>query len=129
MLDMAIYRAPRAPRIVGRRVLSPTAQQCVAEALRLLCDGAPGLVGDEAWAEHERVRIEDEARGMKQAVLPLVCAPAPCEGVKEARVAGSVDARRQSVCSGSPVDGSSLETPVAGNSDPASCVDSGRGSY
>ncbi|MEB2187704.1 hypothetical protein VDS18_17685 [Xanthomonas campestris pv. campestris] len=63
---MAINRAPHI-----RRTLSPAAQQHVAEALRLLYSDAPGLAGDDALAERERLRMQDEAHHNPQAALPL----------------------------------------------------------
>lgn len=129
VLDMAIYRAPRASRISGRRVLSPIAQLYVAEALRVLSGESPGLVGDDALAERERARIEHEAAEAKQTVLPLACPPAPCGDVEAARAAGSVGEGDGRGCSGSPVDGSSLDTLVAGDQTRIGRVDSGRGSY
>jgi hypothetical protein len=77
VLEVAIYRAPRAPRSAGRRVLSPAAQRHVAEAMRVLAGEAPGLAGDEALAERERYRREQAAQAEPQAVLPLVPAPTP----------------------------------------------------
>lgn len=75
MLEMAIYRAPRAPHPAGRKTISPVARQHMAEAMRLLYDNAPGLSGDEALAERERFRREDEAREDPQSALPLESQP------------------------------------------------------
>lgn len=36
-----------------------------------LTDAVPALLGDEAIAERERLRVEDEARRNAQAVLPF----------------------------------------------------------
>ncbi|MBB4722716.1 hypothetical protein [Xanthomonas euvesicatoria] len=58
-----------------RRTLSPAAQQHVAEALRLLYSDAPGLAGDDALAERERLRAQDEARRNPQATLLLESQP------------------------------------------------------
>ncbi|EGD10523.1 hypothetical protein [Xanthomonas vesicatoria] len=62
---MTIDRAPRT------RTLSATAQRYVAEALQLLYGDAPGIAGDEALAQRERYRVQDEARENPQAALPL----------------------------------------------------------
>lgn len=43
----------------------------MAEAMRVLYGDAPGLSGDEALAERERFRREDEARSDVQQLLPL----------------------------------------------------------
>lgn len=43
--------------------------------MRLLYDNAPGLSGDEALAERERFRREDEARTDPQVALPLELQP------------------------------------------------------
>lgn len=45
------------------------------EAMRLLYGNAPGLSGDEALAERERLRREDEARTDPQSALPLGLQP------------------------------------------------------
>ncbi|WP_372165337.1 hypothetical protein [Xanthomonas euvesicatoria] len=58
-----------------RRTLSPVAQQHVAEALRLLYSDAPGLAGDDALAERERLRAQDEAHRNPQATLLLESRP------------------------------------------------------
>ncbi|AZR24393.1 hypothetical protein [Xanthomonas vasicola] len=63
----------RASRI--RRTLSPAAQQHVAEAMRLLYSDAPGLAGDDALAERERLRTQDEAHSNPQATLLLESRP------------------------------------------------------
>lgn len=75
MLEMAIYRAPRAPHPAGRKPISPVARQHMDEAMRLLYGNAPGLSGDEALAERERFRREDEARTDPQSALPLDLQP------------------------------------------------------
>ncbi|SBV37826.1 hypothetical protein STPYR_12769 [uncultured Stenotrophomonas sp.] len=105
----------------------PACRAQMAAAAAALDDNAPGLQGADALALREQLRV-DAGRRM-QAALPLVCAPVPCAGVEAARAAGSVGMGGYASRSGSPVDGSSLGAPVAGNSDPVSCVDSGRGSY
>ncbi|WP_115528324.1 hypothetical protein [Xanthomonas arboricola] len=72
---MAIYRAPRAPHPASHKTISPAARRHMAEAMRLLYDNAPGLSGDEALAERERFRREDEARTDPQSALPLELQP------------------------------------------------------
>lgn len=59
------------PSLRIRRTLSPAAQRHVAEALHLLYSDAPGLAGDDALAERERLRAQDEGRSNPQATLPL----------------------------------------------------------
>jgi len=105
----------------------PACRAQMAAAAAALGDDTPGVQGADALALREQLRV-DAGRRM-QAALPLVCAPVPCAGVEATRAAGSVGMGGYASRSGSPVDGSSLGTPVAGNSDPVSCVDSGRGSY
>lgn len=105
----------------------PACRAQMAAAAAALDDNTPGVHGADALALREQLRV-DAGRRM-QAVLPLACAPVPCGGVEATRAAGSVGMGGYAACSGSPVDGSSLCTPVAGNSDPASCVDSGLGTY
>ena len=67
---MAIYHPPRTPRS-GRRVISEAARQSIAEAQRLLYGNAPGIVGDEALAERERLWAATEAASHSQGELPL----------------------------------------------------------
>ncbi len=125
-MAVAIYRAPQPPR----KPVGAACMRAMQAAALALTDAVPALVGDEAIAERERYRREDSAHQSVQGVLPLPCDPAPLQGADgRAAVDGSVGAVGTAIRSGSPVDGSSLDTPVAGNSDPGSCVDSGRGSY
>ncbi len=105
----------------------PACRAQIAAAAAALSDDTAGVQGADALALREQLRADAEWR--KQTALPLASAPVPCDGVEPTRAAGSVGAGGYQGYSGSPVDGSSLGTPVAGNSDPASCVDSGLESY
>ena len=129
-MAVAIYRSPQASRKRRRKPVSAAGVRAMHAAALALTDAVPALVGDEALAERERLRLLDEARHTTQGVLSLVCAPHPRVAADAvAWAAGSVGEGGSAARSGSPVDGSSLSTPVAGNSDPVSCVDSGLGSY
>lgn len=112
-----------------RKAVSATGLRGMQLAALALTDAVPALIGDDALIERERMRLEDEARLTMQAVLPLACTPAPCGDAEAARATGSVGEGGMSGCSGSPVDGSSLDTLVAGNQTRTGRVDSGRGSY
>lgn len=127
---MAIFHAPRAARTAGRKAISAVARGHIVEAMRLLYGDAPGLQGDEALAERERYRCEDEAREAAQGLLPLDLAPSPPVGASEtARTdAGSLNLNHEGVVQ-VPNDGSSPSMGPAGNSDPVSSVDSDAGSY
>ncbi|MBO9722617.1 hypothetical protein [Xanthomonas phaseoli] len=120
---MTIDRAPRT------RMLSATAQRYVAEALQLLYGDVPGLAGDDALAERERLRRADAADEHAQGVLPLPCAPSPREATESTRGQGGALNLNATTSGSAPGDGSSWPTPDAGNSDPVSLVDSAAGSY
>lgn len=125
---MAIYHPPRAPRS-GYRVISAAARQSIAEAARLLYDDVPGLVGDEALAERERMRLAAAEVQLTQPELPL-CGPAPLRVEVAPLAADRLHAPLNiNEYLTYPGDGSSLEGGAAGNSDPVSRVDSGLGSY
>lgn len=124
MHDMKTNRASHI-----RRTLSPAAQQHVAEALRLLYSDAPGLAGDDALAERERLRHADTAGAHAQGVLPLPCAPSPREAAERARAHGEALNLNERTRRSAPGDGSSWPTPDAGNSNPVPLVDSAAGSY
>lgn len=129
-MAVAIYRTPQASRKRRRKPLSAAGVLAMHAAALALTDAVPALVGDDALAERERLRLLDDARRTAQGVLSLVCAPSPRVAEDaDASAVRSVGAGGSTTRSGSPVDGSSSGTPVAGNSDPDSCVDSGRGSY
>lgn len=129
MLEMAIYRAPRAPHPAGRRCISEAARQHIAEAMQLLYGDAPGLVGDDALAERERLRCAVATEARAQGVLPLPCAPSPPEATESGRGQGGVLNLNAAASRSAPGDGSSLAIPPAGNSDPVPLVDSAAGSY
>lgn len=130
MMAMTVYTHRPSRRTRSRKVVSTAGLRAMQMAALALTDAVPALIGDDALAERERLRLEDQARRSAQGALPLAAAPSPGEVADaRARVRDSVAPPGIEARSGSPVDGSSLDTPVAGNSDPASCVDSGRGSY
>ena len=70
MIDLATIRAPRA-RNRRRGMISSAARRAMEEAARALTDAVPALVGDEAMAERERLRREDELRATAQRELDL----------------------------------------------------------
>lgn len=96
----------------------------------MLYSDAPGLQGDEALAERERYRCEDEARMQAQGVLSLDLAPSPPgNAVEVARAdAGSLNLNESGAVR-VPGNGSSPSRAIAGNSDPVFSVDSDAGSY
>lgn len=55
MNDVAIYRAPRARPMGGRKIISPVARAEMERIERLLSGSEAGPVGDEALAERERL--------------------------------------------------------------------------
>ncbi|MGV7193734.1 hypothetical protein [Xanthomonas axonopodis] len=126
---MAIYRAPRAPHPAGRKTISPVVRQHMNEALRLLNGDTPGLTGEDALAERERLRREDAARDAVQCELLLHCAPSPLEATESTRGQGRVLNLNEAASHSAPGDGSSWPTPDAGNSGPVPLVDSAAGSY
>lgn len=70
MNDVATFRAPRA-RYRRRGKMSAAACRAMEEAARALTDAVPALVGDEAMAERERLRREDELKATAQRQLDL----------------------------------------------------------
>nr|WP_308006559.1 hypothetical protein [Xanthomonas albilineans] len=64
---------PRAPRPdhAHPRQPGPIAREAIREAQALLYGGKPGLQGDDALAERERLRLEDEDKANRQGQLPL----------------------------------------------------------
>ncbi|MEN5208007.1 hypothetical protein ABE493_07775 [Stenotrophomonas terrae] len=71
VIDVAIYRVPRASRRNRRKVLSVEARRAIDEAMALLSGGETGLQGDDALAERERLRVEAEAARQRQGELTL----------------------------------------------------------
>lgn len=69
--EVAIFRAPRASHNRHRRVAGPVGRQAIEEAERLLSGDLPGLTGDDALAERERLRRQDEDGQSRQGRLPL----------------------------------------------------------
>ena len=55
----------------GRRRVTAAAAQAMRLAELALTDAVPPLLGDDALAERERYRREDEARRSAQGLLPL----------------------------------------------------------
>lgn len=71
MMTMVVY-SPLASRHKRRcKAVSATGLQAMQMAACALTDAVPALIGDDALAERERLRLEDEARRTAQAVLPL----------------------------------------------------------
>jgi len=98
--------------------------------MRVLYGDAPGLQGEEALAERERYRCEDEARAAAQGLLALDPAPSPPgDAVETARAEGGSLNLNESKVVHVPRGGSSPRGTIAGNSDPAFSVDSDAGSY
>ncbi len=52
-------------------MISAAARRAMEEAARALTDAVPALVGDEAMAERERLRLKDELRASAQRELEL----------------------------------------------------------
>lgn len=69
--EVVTFRAPRAPHDRHRRVVGPLGLQAIEEAERLLAGDVRGLVGDDALAERERLRRQDEDGRNRQGHLPL----------------------------------------------------------
>lgn len=67
---MAIYRAHRS-RYRRRGPASAAARQAMELAALALTDAVPGLVGDEALEERERLRQQQEQHDNRQHCLPL----------------------------------------------------------
>ena len=68
MLEMAIYRAPRA-RSRPRGAITAAARQAMQDAARALTDAVPALLGDDALAQRDRYRQEDERKNSAQREL------------------------------------------------------------
>jgi hypothetical protein len=62
--------APR-PGSPHARQPGPAARSAILEAHALLYGGKPGLLGDDALAERERLRQESYAAARRQGLLPL----------------------------------------------------------
>lgn len=59
----------------GRRRVTVAARQGMQLAALALTDAVPPLLGDDALAERERYRREEEARRSAQGLLPLGIKP------------------------------------------------------
>lgn len=68
---MAIDRVPRASRKRRRKQATATGLRAMQLAALALTDAVPPLLGDEALAERERLRLEVDAQRMMQGVLKL----------------------------------------------------------
>lgn len=70
VIDMATFSAPRAQR---RRqgTMSLAARRAMEAAAMALTDAVPALLGDDALAERERLRREDELKATAQRELGL----------------------------------------------------------
>lgn len=74
---MVTYRAPRAPRPHGKRIVSSAARREIERIEQLLSGAEPGPVGDAALAERERTWAAVESVEQRQCSLQLeVC----CDG-------------------------------------------------
>lgn len=62
---------PHLNRHRASRLPTQQARAGMLHALATLYSDAPGLVGDAALAERERIRMEDEAKASQQRALPL----------------------------------------------------------
>lgn len=65
---MATYRAPRA-RHGQHGIMSAAARCAMEEAARALTDAVPALLGDDALAERDRLRRQDELKASAQREL------------------------------------------------------------
>lgn len=54
-----------------RKAVSATGLRAMQSAALALTDAVPALIGDDALAERERLRLEDEAKLATQTVLAL----------------------------------------------------------
>lgn len=70
VFDMAIYRAPR-PAPQRHAPISDAARRAMELAALALTDAVPGLVGDEALAERERLWREAERQQSVQRQLEV----------------------------------------------------------
>ncbi len=71
---MVTYRAPRAPRAHGKRIVSEGARREIERIEQLLSGAEQGPVGDAALAERERVWAALESVEQRQCFLRLeVC--------------------------------------------------------
>ena len=71
---MVTYRAPRAPRAHGQRIVSTAARREIQRIEQLLAGAEQGPVGDAALAERERTWAALESVEQRQCSLRLeVC--------------------------------------------------------
>lgn len=69
-IDVAIHHAPRS-KCRWRGPASASARHAMELAALALTDAVPGLIGDEALAERERIRQRQEQQDNRQHCLPL----------------------------------------------------------
>ncbi|WNH52807.1 hypothetical protein [Stenotrophomonas oahuensis] len=68
---MVTYRAPRAPRAHGKRIVSAAARREIERIEQLLSGSEPGPVGDAALAERERTWAALQSVEQRQPSLQL----------------------------------------------------------
>lgn len=68
---MAIYRAPRARTVNGKRIISARARAEIERIEQLLSGAERGPIGDEALAERDRIWAQQQGRAEPQCDLPL----------------------------------------------------------
>lgn len=140
MNDVAIYRAPRARTVNGRRIISAAVRAEMATIERLLSGAEHGPVGDEALAERDRLWSAYRNAEGQQPDLPLASTSGNASSIAAPAPRGSIEgprARFSSLTRSSPnleperrpVDGSSPGLPDAGNQTRTGRVDSGSGTY
>lgn len=71
MIDVAIYRPPRARTVNGRRIISASVRAEIENIERLLSGAEPGPVGDEALVERDRLWSAQQDCEGQQCDLPL----------------------------------------------------------
>jgi hypothetical protein len=72
---MVTYRAPRAPRVHGKRIVSAAARREIERIEQLLSGAEHGPVGDAALAERDRAWAAHDAAEQRQSSLPLEASP------------------------------------------------------
>lgn len=72
---MVTYRAPRAERAHGKRIISVAARREIERIERLLSGAERGPVGDAALAERERAWAAHDAAEQRQSSLALETCP------------------------------------------------------
>lgn len=140
MNDVAIYRAPRARTVNGRRIISAAVRAEMDTIERLLSGAQQGPVGDEALAERDRLWSTHRNAEGQQPDLPLASTSGNASSIAAPSPRGSIEGRCGRFSSDAPstlkleperrpVDGSSPGLPDAGNQTRTARVDSGSGTY